>query len=92
MPLQRRLPKRGFHSRNRVENQIVKLEELRAFASGDVVDLEGLHKKGLLKRMDRPVKILAGGELDIPLTLRVSAISDNARDKVVAAGGSVEII
>lgn len=91
MPLQRRLPKRGFHSPNRIESEIVSLDGLDRFESGAVVDREALRKAGLAKGRG-PVKVLANGEIAKAITLKVQAISAKAREKVVAAGGSVEVI
>src|SRR6185503_19291566 len=69
MPLQRRLPKRGFYSRERVENQVVKLSRLEVFKAGDVVDLESLARKGIIRKSEMPVKILADGDIHVALTV-----------------------
>ena len=90
MPLQRRLPKRGFHNPTRVEFQVVSLERLAQFDAGAVVDGEALRKAGIVRRRG-PIKVLAGGELAKPLTLKVDGISAKAREKVLAAGGTVEL-
>jgi len=91
MPLQRRLPKRGFHSPNRVESAVVSLDGLDLFENGAVVDREALRKAGLAKGRG-PVKVLANGEVTKAVTLKVQAISAKAREKVLAAGGSVEVV
>jgi large subunit ribosomal protein L15 len=91
MPLQRRLPKRGFHSPNRVESELVSLEWLDRFDSGAVVDGESLRKARLVRGRG-PIKILANGEITKALTVKVQAISAKAREKVIAAGGSVEVV
>jgi len=92
MPLQRRLPKRGFRSQFRTEYHIVNLGSLSTlFESGDTVDAEALVAKGLIRNTKLDVKFLAKGELTIPLTLKGKKISASAEKKVLAAGGSVEI-
>jgi large subunit ribosomal protein L15 len=89
MPIQRRLPKRGFHNVHRVEYQIVSLGRLASAEAGGVVDLPWL-KRARLVRGKRPVKLLSGGELKVALTVRVDAASESARKAVEAAGGTVE--
>jgi len=91
MPLQRRLPKRGFNNPFRKEYALVGLGELDAkFAAGSRVDRQSLAEQGLISPQAGPVKILANGEISKPLTVAVEKISGAARDKVVAAGGTVE--
>jgi len=92
IPLARRLPKRGFHNLFRVPRQVVNVKELAGFDAGAEVNAEALSKAGLVPRGDRPVKVLAEGDIAVALKLRVDAISDSARKKVEAAGGSVELI
>ena len=89
MPIQRRLPKRGFHNVHRVEYQVVQLGRLAQASAGAVVDLPWL-KKARLVRGTRPIKLLSGGELKVALTIRVDAASESARQAVEAAGGKVE--
>ena len=91
MPLQRRLPKRGFHNDTRVEYQIVSLERLAVFDSGAVVDGDALRQAGIIRRRG-PIKVLSDGEIGKPLTLKVEGISAKAREKVLAAGGTVELV
>ena len=91
MPLQRRLPKRGFHNPTRIEFQTVSLERLAKFEAGAVVDVDALRKAGLVKGR-APVKVLSDGDLSKALTLKVNAISAKAREKVEAAGGTVEVV
>ncbi len=92
-PLIRRIPKRGFRNPFKVEYAIVNLKALvKKFSPGEVVDYESLVKKGLIKKSKKLVKILGDGEISFPLTLRVHAISNNAREKVEKAGGKVEIL
>lgn len=92
MPLQRRLPKRGFKNPFRKVFAVVNLRDLARFESGSTVDAEVLRQAGRIPRAEHGLKILAVGEIDRPLTLRVAAISAKAREKVEAAGGSVEIL
>jgi large subunit ribosomal protein L15 len=91
MPLQRRLPKRGFHNPSRIEVQIVSLGRLDRLSAGAVVDVELLRKEGLVRRPG-PVKVLSDGDLTKALTVKVHAVSAKARDKIVAAGGTVEVV
>ncbi|MBM4320902.1 MAG: 50S ribosomal protein L15 [Deltaproteobacteria bacterium] len=92
MPLQRRLPKRGFKNRNRKEIASVNLKDLERFPAGAVVDVEALRGAGLIGKRDVLVKMLGEGELDRALTIRTHRISESARQKVVAAGGAVELV
>jgi large subunit ribosomal protein L15 len=92
MPLQRRLPKRGFHNPFRREYSIVNLERLEAaFESGAVIDAAAMVARGLA-RGGRPVKVLGQGELSKPLTVKAHAFSESAKARIAAAGGSVEVI
>ncbi len=91
-PLAMRLPKLpGFRNFNRVEYAAVNVSRLeRKFEAGDVVDAESLKAKGIIKKLDTPVKVLAGGEITKPLTIKVDKISAAAVAKIEAAGGKVE--
>ena len=91
-PLARRLPKLpGFRNINRVEYLPVNVSRLEEkFEAGDVVDAESLKAKGIIKKLDTPVKVLAGGEITKPLTIKVDKISAAAVAKIEAAGGKVE--
>ena len=91
-PLARRLPKLpGIRNPNRVEYKAVNVSRLDAkFEAGDVVDGESLKAKGIIKKMDEPVKILGDGEITKALTVKVEKISASARRKIEAAGGKVE--
>ncbi|PZX64785.1 50S ribosomal protein L15 [Hydrotalea sandarakina] len=94
MPIQRRLPKRGFKNINRVEykvfnlGQIESLNEKYAFSE---FSLENLYINGLVNRTDK-VKILANGELKSKLNFKVNAISEKAKSAIEALGGTVELI
>jgi large subunit ribosomal protein L15 len=92
MPLARRLPKRGFTNLFRQPFQVVNLKELERFDRGAAVDAEMLSRAGLVARSDRPVKILAEGEITHALKLQVDAVSAAARTKIETAGGSIEIV
>jgi len=91
-PLAMRLPKLpGFKNRNRVEFAVVNVSRLDAlFADGDVVDGESLLAKGVTKSATEPVKVLGDGELTKKLTIRVDKLSGPAKQKIEAAGGTVE--
>lgn len=91
MPLQRRLPKRGFRSPFKKEFSIIHVGDLNRFPKDSVVEPELLCQSGLLKKTDR-VKLLSDGELQHPLTIRVHQASKAALKKVEAASGRVEVI
>jgi len=91
MPLQRRLPKRGFRPVSRVPYEIVNLDQLAAFAAGTTVDVEVLRRRGLVHGRRR-VKCLADGALPHALTVRLHAFSAQARERITAAGGTVEVL
>jgi large subunit ribosomal protein L15 len=90
MPLQRRLPKRGFTPLTRVEYSVVNLGQLNTFESGSVVDAAFLVSKGLIKCSCDAVKILGNGDLSKALNVTATKFSQSARDKIVAAGGTCE--
>ncbi len=89
MPIQRRLPKRGFKNPTRVEFQVINLGRLADAKAGTVVDAKWLRAEGLVRRQG-PIKLLASGELKVALTIHVDAASDAARKAVEAAGGTVQ--
>jgi large subunit ribosomal protein L15 len=91
MPLARRLPKRGFHNPFRERYCIINLASLERFADGSLVDLESLQGAGLVRGKKKKVKILAKGELTKVLTVKAHAFSQQAREKIVALGGSAEV-
>lgn len=92
MPLQRRLPKRGFTPLDRVEYSLVNLNQLEIFEAGAVVDAAALVEKGLIKSTRFAVKILANGELTKNLKITANKFSQAAKDRIVAVGGTVEEI
>jgi large subunit ribosomal protein L15 len=92
MPLQRRLPKRGFHNPFRREYSVVNLKQLEArFEPQSVIDPEALVSKGLVSS-GRLVKVLGDGELKKAITVKAHAFSGKAREIIVAAGGQAEVI
>ncbi len=96
MPLQRRLPKRGFrrllaNERARLEFCCVNLERLGVFEPGATVDPCAMAQRGLV-RAGKQVKVLGNGSLSGALTIRAHAFSKSAQEKIVAAGGTAEII
>ncbi|MGE5698575.1 MAG: 50S ribosomal protein L15 [Deltaproteobacteria bacterium] len=91
MPLQRRLPKRGFVNIFRKEYTIVHVKDLNRFESGSVVDVAALKAAGLVRKVSDCVKLLADGDVDRPLTVKVDKASRAAAGKVAAAGGTLEV-
>jgi large subunit ribosomal protein L15 len=91
MPLQRRLPKRGFKNPDRVAYQVVQVGRLGQVPAGATVDRAWLKGAGIVRRPG-PIKLLAGGDLKTALTVKVDAVSEGARKAVEAAGGTVELI
>jgi large subunit ribosomal protein L15 len=92
MPLQRRLPKRGFHNPFRVEMSVVNLGQLESFPSGSEVTPETLAERGLLGRKQLRIKILGDGSLSKSLTVKAHGFSARAKEKIEACGGKVELI
>ena len=92
MPLQRRLPKRGFVNVFREEMAVVNVKELNRFEAGSVVDVEALRQEGLVKgSCPGGVKLLGNGEVTRKLIVKVDRASKAAIEKVAAAGGTVEV-
>ncbi len=92
MPLQRRLPKRGFTPIDRVEYSLVNLSQLEVFDSGSVVDAVALVEMGLIKSTRYAVKVLANGELTKNLKIVANKFSQAAKEKIISVGGTVEEI
>ena len=87
----RRLPKRGF--RNPFQEKFVAVNILdlcRKFSKGAVIDETALFQSGIVKKEGSNIKILAKGEIDFPVTLKIARISQAAKNKITAAGGSIE--
>jgi len=91
-PLYRRLPKRGFYNPFRKEYAIVNLETLNKFADNTVVTPEVLKNAGVVKQVKDGIKILGNGELQVKLTVHAHKFSAVAKEKIEAAGGSIEVI
>ena len=89
MPLQRRLPKVGFHSRKARFSAEVRLHEL-ALAGADVVDADSLKKAGLISQQALRVKVIKSGKLDKAVTVKGIKVTKGAREAIEAAGGKVE--
>ena len=92
MQLIRRLPKRGFNSRAKVIFQVVNIESLNGFTKGSVVGPKELKEAGLISSTKSPVKILGDGELTKELTVKASACSKSASEKIKAAGATLELL
>ncbi|MBC8533338.1 50S ribosomal protein L15 [Yeguia hominis] len=92
MPLQRRLPKRGFNNIFASEIVAVNLGSLEKFENGAVVDVQALLDAKIIKKAGDGVKILANGNLSKSLTVKASAFSKAAKQKIEAAGGKAEVI
>ena len=91
-PLARRMPKRGFRNPLKKEYSIVNLDRLEIFDAGTEVTADTLLAAGVIKSFKDGVKILGTGELTKALTVKVNSVSRSAAEKIVAAGGKVEVI
>ena len=92
MPIQRRLPKRGFKPIRRINYTLINLRDLSLFESGSTVDIPELIKKGIIRHLKDAVKLLGHGEIAKVLTIKVNHCSQGAKQKIEAAGGTVEIV
>ena len=92
MPLYRRLPKRGFTDRNSKVITAINVSALNRFEDGTEITPELLLKSGTVSKIVDGVKILGGGELTKKLTVKVHAVSESAKSKIEATGGTVEVI
>jgi large subunit ribosomal protein L15 len=92
MPIQRRIPKRGFSNPFRVEYAIVNVGDLERLAPTEPVTLESLASAGVLKDTRDGLKILGDGELSKAITVRAHKVSASAREKIEKAGGKIELI
>jgi len=90
MPLQRRLPKRGFTPLCKKEFSLINLADLEIFEANTVITIEMLQEKGLLSKKSMPVKVLATGDITKPLTVSAHKFSATAKEKIVAAGGTLQ--
>jgi len=94
MPIQRRIPKRGFKNPHRIEYKVLNLGQIDHLIEKyglTEINLENLYVNGLINQTDR-IKILGNGELKSAVTFRVNAISEKAKTAIEAVGGNVEIV
>ena len=92
MPLQRRVPKRGFNNIFATPYTIINVAALNKFEDGAVVNVEALLNAGILKSAPNGVKVLGNGKIEKKLTVQVAAFSESAKAKIEAAGGKAEVI
>jgi ribosomal protein L18E len=91
MPLQRRLPKRGFTNVFRVDYQEVNISKLASLDSSEITP-ELIHRRGLARKRNKPIKILGAGEIQNAVNVKAHAFSASAIEKIRKAGGTIEII
>ena len=91
MPLQRRLPKRGFNNIFATPLEIINLSALNVFEDGDVVNVEALLAKGILSKCEYGFKVLGNGKVTKKVTVEASAFSASAKEAIEAAGGKAEV-
>ena len=92
MPLMRRIPKRGFHNPNGKEYAVVNIGQLEVFEAGSEITPEVLYARRVIKKQETPIKILAGGILTKPLTVKAQSFSAKALEKISSLGGTAEVI
>jgi large subunit ribosomal protein L15 len=92
MPLTRRIPKRGFTNIFRKVWAIINLRDLKRFPAESVVDADALKEAGLINRKAQLIKLLAQGEVTVPLVVKVDSASEQAKARIEAAGGKVEVV
>ena len=92
IPLYRRLPKRGFNNMFAVTYAIVNVEVFNAFEDGSVVDAQALVDAGVIKKVNDGLKVLGRGEITKKITVKAAKVSESAKAKIEAAGGTVEVI
>ena len=92
MPIQRRLPKFGFHSYGKSPYQVVNVGSLDKIGKESEINPEVLQKAGLVKKADWPIKILGNGDLKSKISIKVHAISKTAKEKIEKSGGSVTLL
>ena len=92
MPLARRLPKRGFTNIFKKQYALIQVRDLMTFEKGSEIDPGVLLESGLVSKLLDGVKLLGNGDIDRPLTVKVHKCSRAAQAKIVAAGGTVEVI
>ncbi|MDH3442399.1 MAG: 50S ribosomal protein L15 [Deltaproteobacteria bacterium] len=92
MPLQRRLPKRGFHNPFRIATAVVNLNQLEGFPADSEITPQELAERGIVRGKNRRVKILGDGSLSKALTIKAHGFSAKAKEKIEASGGKAELI
>jgi large subunit ribosomal protein L15 len=92
MPLQRRLPKRGFSSPFRKAYAVVNVESLNVFGPGETISPDVLFGRGIVRVEREALKILGSGDLKVALTVQAHAFSKSAEEKIAAAGGKIEVL
>jgi len=92
MPLQRRVPKRGFHNMFAKEFAIINVDALNAFDNDAVIDINTLLAEGIIRKELDGLKVLGNGELTKKLTVKATVFSAAAKEKIEAAGGKAEVI
>ena len=92
MPLQRRIPKRGFNNIFATKFATINVSDLERFENGAVVDTDAIIAAGLIKKPLDGIKVLGNGELTKKLTVKANAFSESAKAKIEAAGGKVEVV
>lgn len=92
MPLQRRLPARGFTNKFRKEWTVINVESLNRFPEGTEVTPDLLLESGIVNSVGHGIKILGRGSLERPITVKAHAFSKSAAEKIEAAGGTVEVV
>jgi large subunit ribosomal protein L15 len=92
MPLQRRIPKRGFKNRFAIEYAIINLKDILKIQDADIITPEILIEKGIIKDLKNGIKVLGNGDIQRPLTIKAHAFSASAISKISAAGGKAEVV
>lgn len=92
MPLQRRIPKRGFNNIFAKEIVAVNVAALNVFEDGAVVDATALQAKGIIKKAETALKVIGNGNITKKLTVKANAFSKSAEEKITNAGGKIEVI
>lgn len=92
MPLQRRLPKIGFKNRSKIEYAVINLDRINDLKGMDVITPEMLMEKRIIRDIKDGLKILGDGKIERPVTVKATAFSASASEKIAAAGGKAEVI
>lgn len=92
MPLQRRIPKRGFKNRFAIEYAIINLKDIVKIQDTDIITPEIFIEKGIIKDLKNGIKVLGNGDIKRPLTIKAHAFSASAISKISAAGGKAEVV